>query len=82
MKHDTHMVQVCRFDSLLPPVQLLERCNNLCMLLTATGFVLEIIAVLCFAWDQLGVVVSSLATGLTLFCLIASVIAMRPPTPP
>jgi len=78
-KHDTRVVQVCRFDSTLPPVRLLERCNNLCMVLTATGFILEIMAILCLAWDKMGVGVSSLATALTLFCIIASLVVMRPP---
>lgn len=77
-KHDTRIVHVCRFNSALPPVQLLERCNHLCMFLTALGFTLEIVAILCFAWDQMGVAVSSFASGLTLFCLVASVLVMRP----
>jgi len=78
MKHDTRVVNVCRFNSSLPPVQLLERCNHFCMSLTAMGFVLEIMGILCFAWDQMGVSVSSFATVLTLFCLVTSAIAMRP----
>jgi len=78
VKNDTRIVQICRFNSSLPPVQLLERCNYLCMFLTATGFALEIMAILCFAWDKMGVAVSSLATGLTLFCIIASFLVMRP----
>jgi len=78
MKNDTRIVQICRFDNSLPPTQLLERCTNLCMLLTAAGFVMEIMAILCFAWDKTGVGVSSAATGLTLFCLVASLIVMRP----
>ena len=80
MKRDARIVQICRFDNALPPLRLLERCTNLCMLLTATGFILEIMAILCFAWDKTGVGVSSAATGLTLFCLIASLIVVRPPT--
>lgn len=78
MKHDTRIVHVCRFSRLLPPVELLERCNHLCMFLTAVGFALEITAILCFAWDQMGVGVSSLASGLTLFCIIASAVVMKP----
>jgi len=42
------------------------------------GFTLEIMGILCFAWDQMGVGVSCFATGLTLFCLIASAVVMRP----
>ena len=80
MKHDARIVNVCRFNPTLPPIQLLERCNYLCMFLTALGFTLEIMAILCFAWDQMGVVVSSFASGLTLFCLVASAIVMRPPS--
>ena len=78
MKHDTRLVHVCRFNSVLPPIQLLERCHHLCMFLTALGFALEIMAILCFAWDQMGVAVSSFASGLTLFCLVASAIVMKP----
>jgi len=78
MKRDTRLVHVCRFNSSLPPVQLLERCNHLCMLLTGVGFTLEIMGILCFAWDQMGVSVSSFATGLTFFCLVASAVVMRP----
>jgi hypothetical protein len=48
------------------------------MFLTALGFTLEVMAILCFAWDKMGVVVSSLASGLTLFCLVASAVVMRP----
>ena len=77
-KHDTRVVQVCRFNWTLPPIQLLERCNHLCMLFTAIGFILEIMAILCLAWDTMGVSVSAFATGLTLFCIIASVIVVNP----
>lgn len=78
MKHDTRLVHVCRFNSSLPPVQLLERCNHLCMFLTAAGFTLEIMGILCYAWDKMGVAVSAFASGLTLFCLFISAIVMRP----
>ncbi|KAF9646171.1 hypothetical protein BDM02DRAFT_3172063 [Thelephora ganbajun] len=77
-KHDTRLVHVCRFNSSLPPIQLLERCNHLCMLLTAAGFTLEIVGILCYAWDKMGVAVSSFSSGLTFFCLVISVIVMRP----
>lgn len=77
-KHDTRLVHVCRFNSSLPPVQLLEECNQLCMFLTAVGFTLEIMGILCYSWDKMGVAVSAFASGLTLFCLIASAIIMRP----
>lgn len=50
------------------------------MLLTALGFTLEIMGILCYAWDQMGIVVSSFASGLTLFCLVASAAVMRPAT--
>jgi len=77
-KHDTRIIHVCRFNPSLPPVKLLERCNHLCMLFTATGFALEIMGILCFSWDQMGVSVSSFATGLTLFCIVTSAVVMRP----
>jgi hypothetical protein len=78
VKNDTRVVQVCRFNSLLPPLQLLERCNQLCMTLTAAGFALEIMAILCFAWDTMGVAVSAFASALTLFCLVTSLLVVRP----
>ena len=42
------------------------------MLLTALGFTFEIVGILCFAWDKIGIGVSSFALGLTLFCLVTS----------
>ena len=77
-KRGAQLVHVCRFNNTLPPVQLLERCNQLCMFLTATGFTLEVMGILCYAWDKMGVVVSAFASGLTLFCLFTSAIVLRP----
>ena len=81
MKHDARIVNVCRFDPTLPPIRLLERRNHLCMFLTALGFTLEIMAIPCFAWDRMGVFVAAFASGLTLFCLVASAVVMRPGSP-
>lgn len=77
-KRDTRVVHVCRFNTALPPIRLLERCNHLCMFLTALGFTLEIIGILCYAWNQMGVAVSAFASGLTLFCILTSIVVTRP----
>ncbi|KAF9784114.1 hypothetical protein BJ322DRAFT_1125639 [Thelephora terrestris] len=77
-KHDTRIIHYCRFNSSLPPVRLLERCNQLCMMFTAAGFTLEIMGILCYAWNQMGVAVSSFASGITLVCLVTSALVMRP----
>lgn len=47
------------------------------MLLIALGFTLEIVGILCFVSDQMGIGDSSFAAGLTLFCPVASVLVMK-----
>ena len=48
------------------------------MFLTAVGFTLEIMGILCYAWDKMGVAVSIFASAITLFSLVSSAIVMRP----
>ena len=43
------------------------------MFLAAFGFTLEVVGIVCFTWDQMGVGVTSFASGLALFCFVTSV---------
>ena len=43
----------------------------MCMVFAALEFTLEIVGILYFAWDQMGIGVVSFASGSTLFYLVA-----------
>ncbi|KAJ7502996.1 hypothetical protein B0H11DRAFT_613856 [Mycena galericulata] len=61
-----HLEEVGPFQ-MKPPVHLLARCHNLCILLTFAGFGLALLGILAFAWGQnpLSVgVVTSVSTAL------------------
>jgi hypothetical protein len=53
-----------------PPTLLLERCHSLCVLLTFLGFLLVIMGLMSFSWDQLPVGIGIAASVSMGFCLI------------
>ncbi|KAH8087794.1 hypothetical protein BXZ70DRAFT_533150 [Cristinia sonorae] len=69
-----------------PPTHLLANCHALCMWLSAVGFVLALVGVLCFAWAQLPSSVSIFASVCMGVCLVGGVFAIveavrQPPNP-
>ena len=64
------LVQVGPFQR-KPPTELLSRCHTLCVFLTFLGFLLAIMGLISFAWDQLPVSIGIAASVAMGFCLIA-----------
>ena len=75
-----HLVQVGPFQS-QPPTHLLSRCHGLCILLSALGFILGLVGILAFAWDQLPLSSSISASFFMAFCLLASISVICYPDP-
>ncbi|KAF9485983.1 hypothetical protein BDN70DRAFT_870466 [Pholiota conissans] len=76
-----HLVQVGPFQN-YPPTHLLRRCHTLCVVLTAFGFVLALMGILCFAWDRLPPSVSISATCFMGICVCSSIYILVKPYPP
>ncbi|TCD66745.1 hypothetical protein EIP91_000986 [Steccherinum ochraceum] len=60
----------------LPPTHLLENCHTLCMWLSAVGFVLALVGVLCFAWARMPRSVSIFASTCMWLCLVCGAFAV------
>jgi hypothetical protein len=63
------LVQVGLFKR-KPPTLLLQRCHSLCVFLTFLGFLLVIMGLIAFSWDQLPVSIGIAASVSMGFCLI------------
>ena len=75
-----HLVQVGPFQR-QPPTHLLGRCHTLCVILTALGFVLALMGILCFAWDRLPLSVSVSSSCFMAMCVISGVFILLKPYP-
>ncbi|KAJ6589893.1 hypothetical protein DFH09DRAFT_1140366 [Mycena vulgaris] len=63
-----HLEQVGPFQR-KPPIHLLSRCHNLCILLTFVGFGLALLGILAFAWAQNPISVGVVTSASTIVCL-------------
>jgi len=75
-----HLVQVGPFQG-KPPTHLLGRCHAFCIILTALGFVLALMGILCFAWDRLPLSVSVSSSFFMALCVITGVFILLRPYP-
>lgn len=75
-----HLVQVGPFQG-KPPTHLLGRCHTFCIILTALGFVLALMGILCFAWDRLPLSVSVSSSFFMAMCVITGVFILLKPYP-
>lgn len=73
---DPHLEPFGPFRRGQPPTRLLANCHTLCIWLSAVGFVLAIIGVLCFAWARLPRSVGIFASSCMGICLIGGVLAV------
>ncbi|KAJ6631579.1 hypothetical protein B0H10DRAFT_1979433 [Mycena sp. CBHHK59/15] len=62
-----HLEQVGPFQR-KPPTHLLSRCHNLCILLTFIGFVLALLGIVAFAWNQQTIAVAVVTFASTGIC--------------
>jgi len=75
-----HLVQVGPFKG-QPPTHLLARCHTLCIFLTALGFVLALMGIMCFAWDRLPLSVSVSSSFFMAMCTAAVAFILMKPYP-
>jgi len=76
---DPHLVQVGPFQR-QAPTELLARCHSLCLLLSSLGFVLALIGMISFAWDQLPLSASAFASASMGFCWLAVILIFIAPS--
>jgi len=69
------LVQVGPFQKKIP-TGLLTRCHSLCVLLTFLGFLLAIMGLISFAWDQLPLSIGIAASVAMGFCLTAGALIL------
>jgi len=74
-----HLVQVGPFQR-QAPTELLARCHALCLFLSFLGFVLTLIGLISFAWDQLPLSVSAFASASMGFCWVAVILIIITPS--
>lgn len=75
-----HLVQVGPFNQGQPPTELLARCHSLSVFLSSIGFLLALMGLLSFAWDQLPLSASVFASVSMGFCLVAGVLILIIPS--
>ncbi len=68
-----HLEQVGPFRRGQPPTHLLDHCHSLCMWLSAVGFVLAMVGVMCFVWSRLSKSASIFASVCVGVCLVSGV---------
>ncbi|TFK87567.1 hypothetical protein K466DRAFT_575761 [Polyporus arcularius HHB13444] len=71
-----HLEQVGPFRRGQPPTHLLDHLHSLCMWLSATGFVLALVGVMCFVWTRLARSAGAFASGCLAACLVSGVAAV------
>ncbi|TBU42577.1 hypothetical protein BD309DRAFT_866039, partial [Dichomitus squalens] len=71
-----HLEQVGPFRRGQPPTHLLDHCHSLCMGLSAVGFVLAIMGVMCFAWSRMPLSASIFASACCGACIVSGVAAI------
>jgi len=73
-----HVVYVGPFKKQQPPLQLLGKCNSLCMILSSTGLLLTFIGACSYAWTAFDRSVSVFASICIVSCILlcAMVIGM------
>ncbi|KAJ3915603.1 hypothetical protein F5877DRAFT_48275, partial [Lentinula edodes] len=54
-----------------PPINLLSRCHTLCLVITALGFILAMVGVLCYAWDGQSTSVAIITSASICLCLLS-----------
>ncbi|TFK44917.1 hypothetical protein BDQ12DRAFT_708732 [Crucibulum laeve] len=73
-----HLVQVGPFQG-QPPTHLLARCHWFCIFLSALGFVLALLGIMCFAWARHPLGVSIFASICMCICLVVGGMVMLVP---
>ena len=75
-----HLVQVGAFRG-SPPTHLLGRCHSLCVVLAILGFVLDLMGIICYAWDRLPLSVAICSTAFLALCLSCGMFTWIEPEP-
>lgn len=70
---DPHLEHRGPWGSHEPPVNLIRKCNSLCMWLTTTGALLALMGVVCATWSTMPQSVSIFTSACVGFCLVAGV---------
>lgn len=76
---DPHLEQVGPWRKHEPPIALLDHCHLLCMMLSAIGFILAMVGIMCYVWAKLPLssrVVTSVFGG---FCIALGFAAIFAP---
>ncbi|RPD57711.1 hypothetical protein L226DRAFT_165071 [Lentinus tigrinus ALCF2SS1-7] len=71
-----HLKQVGPFRRGQPPTHLLDHLHSLCLGLSATGFILSLVGVMCFVWSRLARSAGAFASVCMGACLISGVAAV------
>ena len=71
-----HLEQVGPFRRGHPPTHLLDHLHSLCMWLSATGFVLALVGVMCFVWSRLARSAGAFASVCMGACIVSGVAAV------
>ncbi|KAJ3901671.1 hypothetical protein F5879DRAFT_311620 [Lentinula edodes] len=61
-----------------PPINLLSRCHTLCLVITALGFILAMVGVLCYAWDGQSTSVAIITSASICLCLLSCICIVLP----
>jgi len=72
---DPHLEHRGPFGIPAPPINLLRKCNSLCMWLTAIGSVLALMGVLCSTWSAMPESVGIFTSACAGFCVVALIFA-------
>lgn len=72
-----HLEQVGPFRR-KPPTHLLSRCHSLCIALSALGFAMALMGILCFGWARQPTAVSVVATACMGICFLSGALVFLP----
>ncbi|KAF8911489.1 hypothetical protein CPB84DRAFT_920207 [Gymnopilus junonius] len=75
-----HLVQVGPFRG-SPLIHLLGQCHSLCVVLTIIGFILDLMGILCYAWDRLPLSVAVSSSAFLTLYLISGLYIWTEPEP-
>lgn len=72
---DPHLEHRGPFGIPTPPINLLRKCNLLCMWLTAIGSILALMGVICSTWSTMPESVSIFTSACAGFCVVPAIFA-------